>query len=498
MSLQQRLLGALILLYVAKALVFVFVFPPFSGHDEIAHYAYIQHVVEEQRVPQLTQDPNANDIPGRPQTGRGNQYVDLLPAELYEYCRYALQWFCDPNGLANGHPTTEPVWNVSYGVGPDGQPRLQADGVQYAANHPPLYYLTMAPAFWVADEFDASPVTKMYLLRLLAIPFGLIVVILAFMTTRLIFPRDPFLMITVPAFVALQTQISYEGTMVNNDIMSIAAYSWVLYLVIRSVRDGFTPRNSALIGFALGLGIITKSTSITGAAIIGLALLTVQSWRSRGEFFASLPKAFRMGMIVALPAVAMAAPWYVFMWQTYGNFTALPQVLELQRFWNAPEGPFFQLLTSFDFLKRRFSEFWGEFGWRVLPLDPTLMRIIAVPMALSVLGFIAYVAGWSRRKIGQRDEVANPDRRQMMMLTILLVSCAVGYLATVQFGTQFALTQARYFFPVINAFAILLMLGLRTLIPPRWHPAGAGLLIASLIVLNVFVVTSYVIPYYWA
>jgi hypothetical protein len=484
--LHRRFLAALIVLYVAKALVFVFIFPPFSGHDETAHFGYIKTVVDEHRVPELIRQPGPDNAPD-------NLYVDLIPAELYQYCRYTLQWQC--SDLPQFAETSVRISRYN-GAGPNGETLYEAQGVQYAANHPPLYYLTMAPVYWLSEKAGASIVTQMYLFRLMAIPFGLIVVLLAFMTVRLIFPRDTFLLITVPSFVALQTQVSYEGTMVNNDIMSIAAYSWILYLVIRAVRDGFSTRTSLWIGLALGLGILTKSTSLTAAAIIGVALLTVLSYRSWAEFRASLPGAIRAGVLVAAPAVALAAPWYVFMYQTYGNFTALPQVLQLQYMWNKPAGSFFELLTSFDFLKIRFSEFWGEFGWKVLPLNHRLMHIIAIPTAIAALGTVAYVAGWSRQ-VGRTDEVANPRRWQMVALGILVVSCAVGYLATVQFGTQFALTQARYFFPVINALAILLMLGLRTLIPVRWHPAGAGVLVASLVALNVFVVTSYVIPYYW-
>lgn len=487
LPIHQRFLAALVLLYVAKALIFVFIFPPFSGHDETAHYAYIRTVVEEQRVPTLLQDPAlAEESPG-------NTYVDVLPIELYQYCRYTLQWFCDttdPQYAETGVPV------ASYGRDVDGQIVYEAQGVQYAANHPPLYYLIMAPIYWLSDQAGASVETQLYLLRLAAIPFGLAVVLLAYRTTRLIFPRDAFLLISVPAFVALQTQVSYEATMVNNDIVAIAAFSWILYLVVQAIKREFPLRTSLLVGFALGLGIVTKSTSFTAAAIIGVAMLTILSFRSRVEFRSSLPKFIRTGLIIAAPALALAAPWYIHMYRTYGNFTALPQVLELQRIWNAPEGTFFNLLFSVDFFKRRFSELWGEYGWRVLPFDPLLMQIIAVPVVIAAVGFVLFAIR-SVYRTTRGDPTHRLERWQFWAIAIMLVACLVGYLATVQFGTQFALTQARYFFPVINALAILLMLGLRTAIPVRWHPAGGAVLITGLVALNVFVVTSYVIPYYW-
>ncbi len=495
--LHQRFLAALVLLYVAKALIFVFVFPPFSGHDEVAHYSYIRTVVDEHRVPTLLQDPA---IVAQNQTHRAdavnrydNPYVDLLPGELYRFCRYTLQWWCDPEDLAH---RGGPIFATNFGRDSSGNYVNQAEGVQYAANHPPLYYLLMAPIYWLSEQAGASVETQLYLLRLAAIPLGLVVILLAYLTTRLIFPRDSFMLITVPALVALQTQVSYEATMVNNDILAIAIYSWILYLVVRAIRDRFPARTALLIGFALGLGIIAKSTSITAVAIIGVALLTLLSFRDVRQFRGTLPSFIRTGLIIAAPAVVLAAPWYVHMYRTYGNLTALPQVLELQSRWNHPEGTFFELLTSTSFLKLRFSELWGEFGWKVLPLDPTLMQIIAVPTVVAAGGFLLF-SFRSLYRSAPGDRVGRLARWQFWALAIMLIACAVGYLATVQFGTQFALTQARYFFPVINALAILLMLGLRSLVPVRWHPAASTVLITGLVVLNVFVVTAYVIPYYW-
>jgi hypothetical protein len=77
----------------------------------------------------------------------------------------------------------------------------------------------------------------------------------------------------------------------------------------------------------------------------------------------------------------------------------------------------------------------------------------------------------------------------------LIVACVVAYLAVIQFGTTFALSQARYYFPIVNAAALLVMLGLRTLIPLRARPIGQGLIVAALIALNVTIVTAYVLPF---
>jgi hypothetical protein len=65
----------------------------------------------------------------------------------------------------------------------------------------------------------------------------------------------------------------------------------------------------------------------------------------------------------------------------------------------------------------------------------------------------------------------------------------------VQFGTSFALSQARYYFPAVNAGALLLMLGLRTLLPGRARPTAQGVVFGALVLLNIVILTGYVLPF---
>jgi hypothetical protein len=74
------------------------------------------------------------------------------------------------------------------------------------------------------------------------------------------------------------------------------------------------------------------------------------------------------------------------------------------------------------------------------------------------------------------------------------LTCVIGYLAVVQFGTQFVLTQARYFFPVVNAAALLTMLGIRTMIPIRLHRYAQGVVFGAFVALNIAIFVQYVFP----
>jgi len=467
-------IALLLAVFTCKQIFSVAAFYPFSGHDELAHYSYIRTLATEGRLPVL---PDLHEWRGQLSGGQPPP-TDEIPGELYTYCRFVLDWFCEPENLRWRESPPRIVTVPGYGYYPSGY--------QYVANHPPLYYGMMAPVYLLAS--GASVEVQQYLLRLAVIPFGILTVYAAFRTTRLLFPDDWFMVITVPVFVAFQPQISYEAAMVNNDIVAIAIFSLLIWEIVAGMRTGFPRRVCFLIGVTLGAGLLVKSTTATIAPIIALAMLWtlgIREWR----------RLIMSGVLVAAPAAIMAAPWYVYLYRTYGDLSGLNRVAELQ-YWNAPMGSFWELLTDPQFLIGRFRESWGEYGWRIIHFRDGLLWAIAIPMIAGTVGLGMYaLARWRDIPLWSNRPFEHAEEWQGRALWILALACLVAYLAVIQFGTQFALAQARYFFPVVNAAAILVMLGLRTLLPWRWRTAGQGVVLAALIALNVYISMAYVLPF---
>jgi 4-amino-4-deoxy-L-arabinose transferase-like glycosyltransferase len=464
----------LLAVFTCKQLFSVAAFYPFSGHDEMAHYSYIRTLATEGRIPVL---PDLEEWRSR-LTGGQPPPTDQIPNELYPYCRFVLDWYCEPENVNWRANPPRIVTVPGYGYYPSGY--------QYVANHPPLYYALMTPVYLLSQ--GASVEVQHYLLRMAAIPFGLVTVFAAFRTVRLLFPRDWFMVVTVPAFVAFQPQISYEAAMVNNDIVAIAIFSLLIWGTIAGMKSGFSQRLCLLLGVTLGAGLLVKSTTATIAPVIGLAMLWtlgIRDWR----------RLISRGLMVGIPAAILAAPWYLHLYRTYGDLSGLKRVAELQ-YWNAPMGSFWSLLTDPEFVLGRFRESWGEYGWRLIHFRDGLLWAVAVPMIAGTIGVGIYaIARWRGVSLWSNRPTEAEDLWQGRALWVLALACAVSYLAVVQFGTQFALAQARYFFPVVNAAAILVMLGLRTLIPWRWRPAGQGVVLAALIALNVYIFAAYVLPF---
>ncbi|MDQ3418187.1 MAG: hypothetical protein M3541_05310 [Acidobacteriota bacterium] len=415
--------------YVAKQVVTAVVFPPFTGHDEVAHFEYVRVVATDGRVPTL--------------------YSHTMPADLYEYQDYAITW-----------------------DEPEGVPL-------YTSVHPPLYYALMAPIYRAAR--GNSPETIHYILRCAAIPFGACVVLLAYLLTTVVFPRDGFLAVTVPAVVAFQPQLSYGAAMVNNDILGILLVSWLLYLLVRVVRDGVSTRSAILIGGVAGLAFLAKAT-----AIVCFVLIPASFWLGRRE--GRWTDALRSSLLAALPLLLITAPWLWFVASVYGDPLALSALAETQP-GLVHEQPFLGLLFSGSFLVERWTETWGEFGWKLIEISGGLVSVLGIIAVAGLLGLVA-------RAIPAPEPGAHLQPWQRHALLILAAACVLSYFGAVQFGTRFLLTQARYYFPVLNAAVLLAMVGLSAWIPSRWRAPAQGLIVLSAIAMNVLIYTAYVVPYW--
>ena len=157
---------------------------------------------------------------------------------------------------------------------------------------------------------------------------------------------------------------------------------------------------------------------------------------------------------------------------------------------------FLDLLINADFVVMRFRETWGEFGWRLIPLGQEVLWAVAMPGLIGLGGLLAYLRFAGRRIEGEDDPVLRPKRWQWWVLATLAATWVVAYLAVVQFGMRFELTQARYYFPAMTAAAILVLLGVRTLVPRAYHRYAQGLFVAGMVALNVVIYVQYVLPFF--
>ena len=430
---RRRILLTLLFVTLVKQLVLALAYPPFEGHDEVAHLGNLWTLTEFGRLPLLS---------------------DNIPPALEPYSRFTLDW-----------------------------PAL------YTAAHPPLYYLLAWPAYLLAGtDFLA----RLYALRLLAIPPFLLTIWLAHALAVELFPRDDYLALTVPAAVAFQPQLGFAGAIANNDALSICFGALVLYLGVMALRHGLTMPLALGLGFALGWGLLAKATLTAFVPLVaGVALWSrwPRPW-ARVRALGWWRETAALAVALAAPASLIPLPWYLFLRRTYGDFTAFREIDLVQASGNLPAGTYGELLGSRDFHLERLHEAWGYFGWKLLPLTEGELRAVEAGLLLCGLGLLVGVAR-SLIHLGPTGAIGATGAAG---LAYLVAAVVLLYGAMIYFGTA-NWTQARYVFPAAPAAALLALWGLRALLPrPLLRPAAA-LTIAALAGYTLLLLTRLVLPY---
>lgn len=274
--------------------------PPFEGFDEVAHWSYIQQIADEGHIPVYGEDRLSADVaryPGPRATDQGQPYRI---------------WFAAP------HP--------GRAVAESGPTHFsQGEGLNWQAQHPPLYYLLMVPLYRLGAHLDWPE--HLLLLRLGS--WGLAFAGFAWgarrtqtvlsdsdiTDARLLLPASwPFLF---PQFFP-------EMARLTNDTLCLLLLAAVWSLILGLLECGYGTSKAIALGATLGAGLLTKAFFLPVTAGVGI-LLGIAAWRRRD-------RAAVVRLLVTLVlAGAVGGVWYVYKWLTTGTLTGGADFVALQR-----------------------------------------------------------------------------------------------------------------------------------------------------------------------
>lgn len=250
----------LVLLFILRGIQMQCLYPPLEGCDEYQHIAYLVFLNKHHHPPVYGQD--------------------VVPPSLY------------PELVANPHCNFD--WQQTRRIGTRtyedfyDHPAVQTGNAPirlYEAQQPPLYYELVAPVFgWWRQAFGFR--AAVYFIRLLNILFGGVAMLLLLTPLRAVFKEESLGRIVALA-ISLSPAFLVCVARVANDPLAMLFGGVAVWLLTRWQTSQSHIVNAALIGGMLGLGTLTKLTTLSllpGALLfpLFLACCSKVNWRVAG------------------------------------------------------------------------------------------------------------------------------------------------------------------------------------------------------------------------
>jgi len=350
-------------------------------------------------------------------------------------------------------------------------PNREATRFNWAAHHPPLYYLLALPIEWVLR--DKPIFTRAFALRLFSLFLSTITLVIAALIGRMLFRTDCAEWLLLPCVMVFSPAFSVHQTCINNDHLLILLYTVLLYLLLKWQDKPITSKRAVALGLICGLGMLTKMLFIT--AFIVVAVYLVLEAKRTGRAVRSVPRTFA---IVVASSLAVCGWWFVRNVIVYGKIyitatTYLPaKSLPVE-------------MTPLDFFLSEKFLGWIGVGWLTLRSSHTDLLLAILVLGASAAGYFKAFAIWVWGKQEVFGRRLFPKFR-LLFYAILIHAAAVLFIVStgsIKVG-RFRALHGRYFFPVIVAIAAIWALGVCKLLPQKGRSQFVAAIVAILIALS--------------
>ncbi len=326
----------LLLLAVALAgIAHVAFLPPFEGYDETAHFSYIQQIGDTGRIPRYGVDAISLDTEQYPGP---RSYSSLPPYDRITGRTYK-------SFFSGALPTLPPPLERDYRPGTH---------VNAEAQHPPLYYLLLAPFYLIAKGWSWPGLFLLLRLVSWSLAFaGFAIGCRATQQCLRSLNLSPGLCLLVPAWPFLFPEFFPEMARLGNDSLGLflMGIGWYLLLRLLARREAKT---AALLGFVFGLGLLTKAFFVP--ILVGCGgLLCFEALRQGNR------RQVQNALIVLVVAGVAGGGWYIYRFLTVGSLIVANDIIAVQQ-----QGPLWaqiaQSFSVFAFL-RGIGQLVTSFAW---------------------------------------------------------------------------------------------------------------------------------------
>ncbi len=416
--------------------------PPFQVTDEPSHFAYVQQLAENHRLP--TEAPAGLSAEEEIVLRDLHQYNVREAPETHTISTAAQQQLLQED--LNRHLS-----------------RHGSGGVGGARSDPPLFYLLETIPYGLAS--GGTLLDQLEAMRLLSALMAGLAALFIFLFVREALPKEPWAWTVGGLSVALTPMLGFISGGVNPDSMLVAVSAATFYGLARAFRRGLDRRLAIVIGAMIAVGFLTKLNflGLVPGILLGLILLTIRASRTDG-------RAAYVSLGIAL-AIASAPVWlYLFfnllsghpplgiVSTTLKNQGAHSILTKISYIWQLylPRLPgmtnyFPGLSTTRDLW---FNRGVGFYGW----LDTTF-PIWVDNLALLLVGILALLCGRSLAldRVALRERVAELAVYGAMGLGLLTL---IGLSSSID-SSEGLFTDPRYLLPLLPLLGAALVLAAR-------------------------------------
>ncbi|MGI8593981.1 MAG: DUF2142 domain-containing protein, partial [Solirubrobacteraceae bacterium] len=293
---------------------------------------------------------------------------------------------------------------------------------------------------------------------------------------------------------AFQPIFGFTSAGAQSDALLFCASALLFFAVARGFARGLTPQTSALLGSAVGLGVVSKINflGLVPGAALAAAVLALRAVRQAGRF---PTRAVTVGLLLAVAPILLYVTLNVAVWdrpwwaqslqgqtsealagRAGGVKTSLFQ--QLGYIWQLylPKLPF--MFDQFDYFPP-YDTWWtswiGVFGW----VDYEFRAWVYV-VALGIFGAVALCAAAALYPARETLKSRAPE-------VLCLAALASGLLVELGlFGIRYRestgldFEQGRYLVPLLPLYAVLPALAVRGVGARLSRPVGAVIVVAAM------------------
>jgi hypothetical protein len=447
--------GALLLLILfafLRSVVWASVQPAFFAPDEDYHWSYVNYLVWEGTVPDLSKP--------------------FSPLEM------ARTQALTGEGVYFGGARTSykgPPHAVLSRLGPEIGYRKPSPPKPRPVLHPPGFYL---PGVLIDNLlWGKVSVTRLTALRWYSAALGALTIYFTWLLASAILARE-WQRLAAAALVALQTILAFSASTLTNDVGVAASLTATVAWCVWMLRGPPRSRQGIGLGILFSVALLMKATMLSLIPVIAATLLL--QWRAYPEARRQL---WGLATWTAGVAAVLAGWWYIYLLvKTHSILGERPNLIA-----SHVHGPGLGQAPAiaWDWISRVYKSYWFDY-------NDYEVRTRDVWFYLPVVGMLVVAAGFGKLLWRRARTLLRSDGFEMRAVTIIVFTAFVLVIPPLALdtlrgtrGLPFVTEQARFLAPAYPGLAVIAILALRELVGFSRRALGlvVGVLVAASFVL---------------